>query len=559
MRVIPRPNACLSQLKFMFQATDNDAPQLKLDIKRAYRGKPISLDQTRSSTRPNPVRETFKDVSAGKLIVSTWRVFWRIQHIQGWNAALRVFPIVWMIIYSVRGFARYHSQEFERIAGHRASGMDMEEAVLTTQENDEYRRLGRWLCTKLHSLGPTFIKIGQTLSTRADLLPLPAMMELTVLQEAVPSFPTPIARRIIERELGGTTDELYASFDDVPIAAASLSQAYRAVLKDGRDVVVKVQRPDLPAVIAADIQILAAVADEVMQYPSLCRHTDWPGVVDEFARTIFEEIDYIREGRNADKFRHNFRNQDHIRIPRIIWRLTGRRVLTIEYVPGVRVTDVAALRAQGLDPNEITKIGANFYLKQLLEDGFFHADPHPGNLRIMPDGRIGIFDFGMVGRLTPELKQHMMNSLLHVIQRDYRSLIDDFVGMGFLSSEVDREALFNDLTPIIEARFAEGMTKVRFRKMLFDFSEVCWRHPFRLPSEFTYVMRALLTLEGLALTINPDFNFIDASLPFAHRLVLKNNQIIGNAILREVFTDGRFNPSAALNLFKAARRLSNLV
>ena len=407
--------------------------------------------------------------------------------------------------------------------------------------------------------GRTFIKIGQTLSTRADLLPLPAMLELSVLQESVKPFSSALAQKIIERELGAGVDELYASFEPEPIAAASLCQAYIAHLKDGRKVVVKVQRPNLPAVIAADVQVLGAVADEVMLYPSLCRHTDWPGVVEEFAKTIFEEIDYIREGRNADKFRHNFRNFDRICIPRIVWRLTGRRVLTIEYVPGARVTDTEALKARGIEPSEITKIGANFYLRQLLEDGFFHADPHPGNMRVMDDGRIGIFDFGMVGRLSPELKQHLIAAFVHVIQQDFRSLIDDFVGMGFLSPEVDRDALHGDLSPIIEARFAEGMTKVRFRKMLFDFSDVCWRYPFRLPSEFTFVMRALLTLEGVALTINPDFNFIDAAMPFAQRLLVKNNSVISNAILKEVFTDGRFNPHAAISLFKAAARLSHRV
>ena len=406
--------------------------------------------------------------------------------------------------------------------------------------------------------GPTFIKVGQTLSTRADLLPLPAMLELAVLQENVAAFPTDVARQTIARELGDTPENLFASFDAEPIAAASLSQAYLAVLKDGRDVVVKVQRPGLPQILAQDIQVLAAVADEVMLYPSLCRHTDWPGVVEEFARTIFEEIDYIREGRNADRFRHNFRNFDQICIPRIIWRLTGRRVLTIEYIAGARVTDSEAVAASGMTPDEITRIGANFYLRQLLEDGFFHADPHPGNMRIMPDGRIGIFDFGMVGRLSPELKQHLVNALVHVIQRDYRALIDDFVGMGFLKPEVDRDALYQDLSPIVDTRFADGMSKVRFRKMLFDFSDVCYRYPFRLPTEFTYVMRALLTLEGVALSINPQFNFIDAAMPYAQRLLLKNNGVIGNAILKEVFTDGRFNPHAAINLFKAAAKFSNI-
>ncbi len=505
----------------------------------------------------NHIKETFSDVTRTKLIFSCWIVFNRIERLQGFKAALRVFPIIWTIIRAVKGFSEYHAEEYERISQERLNGRDLEEAVLTSQQYDRYKELGRWLCQNLHNLGPTFIKIGQTLSTRADLLPLPAMLELAQLQEAVQAFPTSVAKETIRKELGKGPDELYASFNDVPLAAASLSQAYLATLKDGRQVVVKVQRPELPKILAHDVQVLGAVADEVMKYPSLCRHTDWPAVVKEFTRTVFEEIDYIKEGRNADRFRHNFRNFDDIYIPRIIWRLTGRRVLTIEYVPGANVTDVETLDALGIQREEITRAGANFYLSQLLEDGFFHADPHPGNIRIMSDGRIGIFDFGMVGRLSPELKQHLINALLHTMKRDYTALIDDFVNMGFLAPSVDREALYLDLTPVIEARFKEGMTKVKFRKMLFDFSDVCFRHPFKLPSEFTFVMRALLTLEGVALTIYPDFNFIDAALPFAQRLVMKNNGAIRQALFKEVFSDGRFNANKAIEMFKVAASLGN--
>ena len=539
----------------MYAPADNEVGRLTLVAKRTPVGHPRALN-----TKPNlpfdPIKETFRDVSFTKLIASWYRVFMRIYKLQGFKAALRVFPIVFVIIKSVYGFARYHAAEYAKSSAI-PEGQDSEEAALTNAEYEEYRLLGRWLCTKLHDLGPTFIKIGQTLSTRADLLPLPAMLELAMLQEQVGQFPTELAREIIARELGGEPEKLYASFDSTPIAAASLSQAYRAVLHDGRDVVVKVQRPNLPLLIAHDVQILAAVADEVMTYPSLCRHTDWPGIVEEFGKTIFEEIDYIREGRNADVFRHNFRNFDKICIPRIVWRLTGRRVLTIEYIAGSRVTDLQALKEQGIDPAEVTRIGANFYLRQLLEDGFFHADPHPGNMRVMADGRVGIFDFGMVGRISNELKQHLVNAFMHVIQQDYKLLIDDFIGMGFLDASVDRESLYADLAPVIEARFAEGMTKVRFRKMLFDFSDVVYKYPFRLPTEFTFVMRALLTLEGVALQINPDFNFIDAALPFAHRIVLKNNGVLGQALFKEVFQEGRFNPQAALNLFKAAARLTS--
>lgn len=504
----------------------------------------------------NPIRETFRDVTVKRLIGSTWKVFRRIRALQGTKEALRVFPVVWIIIKAVKGFSKFHAQEFERMRRARGGSEDAEERALSSEEFEEYRILGAWLCERLHELGPTFIKIGQTLSTRADLVPLPAMLELAKLQESVAPFDLELAREIIHRELGSYPEDLYQEFIPTPIAAASLAQAYQAVLKDGRDVVVKVQRPDLGQILARDVQVLGAIADEVMQYPSLCRHTDWPGVVEEFAKTTFEEIDYIREGRNADVFRRNFRNFERVHIPRIVWRLTGRRVLTIEFVGGYRITDVETLDSMGISREDVTRIGATFYLRQLLEDGFFHADPHPGNMRVMPDGRIGVFDFGMVGRLDPELKQHLVNALIHTTQQDYRALVDDFVGMGFLKPDVDREALCADLAPIIDMRFAEGMTKVRFRQMLFDFSDVCYRYPFRLPSEFTYVMRALLTLEGVALTINPKFNFIDAAMPFAHKILMKNNRIIRNALIKEVFTDGRFNRNAAIKLFRTAASIT---
>lgn len=509
----------------------------------------------KEKTKTNPITETFRDITPSRLIKSSWTVFLRIRNLQGTKAALRVFPIVWIIIKVVRGLSKFHAQEYERNKVSNVAS-DAEEQAMTNEEYDEYRELGRWLTRKLHDLGPTFIKIGQTLSTRADLMPLPAMLELSKLQENVDKFELEIAREIINRELGAYPEDLYEEFNPQPIAAASLAQAYKAKLKDGRDVVVKVQRPGLSHIIAQDIQILGAVADEVMNYPKLCRHTNWPDVNEEFARTIFEEIDYIREGRNADTFRRNFRDFEQIYIPRIIWRLTGRRVLTIEYVSGVRVDDVEAIDGMGLLREDITRLGAKFYLRQLLEDGFFHADPHPGNLRVMEDGRIGVFDFGMVGHLSPDLKMHLINALIHVTQRDYRSLVDDFIGMRFLPEDVDREKLCADLTPILDTRFSEGMSTVRFRKMLFDFSDVVYQYPFQLPSEFTYVMRALLTLEGVALSINPRFNFIDAALPFAHKLLLKNNKVIRQALLKEVFTDGKFNKNAAVKLIKSAASLT---
>lgn len=512
----------------------------------------------------DPIKETFRDVTVFKLIASCWRVFWRMYHRQGLEGAFRVIPIAWTIIFAVRGFARYHQAEFEKMTRESELGEDMsppaddnEQHAMSAKEYEEYRELGRWLRTRLFNLGPTFIKIGQTMSTRADLVPLPTMLELSTLQEEVEATPYELARATIIRDLGSPPEDLFAQFDPEPIAAASLSQAYRAVLHDGRDVVLKVQRPNLTQIITRDVETLGAVADEVMRYPSMCRHTDWPSIIQEFAKTIFEEIDYIREGRNADTFRHNFRGNERIFIPRIVWKMTGRRVLTIEYVPGARITDLPALDAMDVDRTELTGVGVNFYLKQLLEDGFFHADPHPGNMRIMPDGRVGIFDFGMVGRVAPHLKQAMANAFMHVVKREYRSIVDDFVEMGFLDPGADREALCEELTPILEARFNEGITRVRFRKVLFDFSDVVYRYPFKLPSDFTYIMRALLTLEGVAITINPEFNFVDAAFPFAQKLLWKEGgSSFRQAIIKEVFTEGRFNAQAAFNLMKTAYKLT---
>ena len=511
-----------------------------------------------SARNLSPVQTAFADVSVWKLLLSTWRIFWQVYTLQGWNGAVRVFPIVWTIIHSVRGFSRFHQQEFERIKLGRLKGIDPEEIIVNPAEQEEYRQLGQWLCNSLHELGPTFIKIGQTLSTRADLLPLSAMLELAKLQEGVAPFPSAEAVKTIETDLGGSIEQLFSQFDYEPIAAASLAQAHKATLSDGRAVIVKVQRPNLFKLITADIQVLEAVSTELMLYPSLCRHTDWRGVVKEFKRTIFEEVDYIQEGKNADRFRQNFRNFTSIHVPRIVWRLTGRRVLTIEYVDGIRVDDLKSMKALGIRHENITAIGAHFYLKQLLEDGFFHADPHPGNLRIMPDGRVGVFDFGMVGQLSPEIKKHTISAFLNVIQRKYRGLIDDFVAMGFLDPSVNYDALCHDLSPILDQRFSEGMSRLRFRQILFDFSEICWRYPFRLPTEFTYVMRALLTLEGVALIINPSFNFVEEAFPYAQQLLLKNNGGLGPSLIKEVFSEGRFNKEAAMTLIKAATKFSPL-
>ena len=279
-----------------------------------------------------------------------------------------------------------------------------------------------WINRQLLKLGPTFIKIGQSVSTRADLLPLAYIKELSKLQDSVPPFPHDEAMRIIERELGKPVSELYAEIGSQPIAAASLGQVYRARLHSGETVAIKVQRPNLEGIINFDLAVLRGIARFMTRFPKLVRGIDWEGMVDEFAATIFEEMDYVQEGRNAETFRDHFSRWREIYVPVIYWSHVSPRVLTMEFIEGTKVLDVQTLTERGVNPPDVVKLIARTYLKQLLEDGFFHADPHPGNLRVMNDGRLAFFDFGMVGRITPQMQSLMIDAFFHIVERDVRGL-----------------------------------------------------------------------------------------------------------------------------------------
>src|SRR5690606_28058136 len=275
-----------------------------------------------------------------------------------------------------------------------------------------------WLKEKLIELGPTFIKIGQSMGTRPDLLPLPFVIALGELQDQVPPFDNEIAFARIEKELGLKINDIYKEFELEPVAAASLGQVYRARLHTGEEVAVKVQRPNLEATITGDLEILKKVANFVERFPQLNENADWSGMLREFNETIHEEMDYAAEGRNAERFSESFKNWQNVHVPKIYWNATTSRVLTMEYIHGTKVTDLERLEAQGISPAKVNRLLIRTYLKQLLEDGFFHADPHPGNLLVMAHGRLAFFDFGMVGRITPELQSKMIDAFFHVVGKE---------------------------------------------------------------------------------------------------------------------------------------------
>ena len=403
----------------------------------------------------------------------------------------------------------------------------------SAKKQERLQQQAVWLRESLIDLGPTFIKIGQALGTRADLLPLEYVKELAKLQDQVPAFPTAEAFAIIEAELGRNLQQAYKEIDAEPIAAASLGQVYRARLHTGQEVAVKVQRPNLQSTISFDVAILFRLVRLTNRFfPKANENADWEGMLREFHATIFEEMDYVREGRNADRFRYNFRTWRAIRVPKIYWTHTNTRVLTLDFIRGTKVVDLEGLRANRISPVKVNRMLIRTYLKQLLEDGFFHADPHPGNLLVMDSGHLAFFDFGMVGRITPNLQTQMIDAFFHVVGRDVKGLGQDIINLNFLKPGVDPETV----RPVVESLFTHYLNlklgEVNFKELTYDLAEVIYEYPFRLPSNFTYIMRALMTLEGIGVVTDPGFSFFETAKPFAKEFMLRRE---GKAFRKMIF------------------------
>jgi predicted unusual protein kinase regulating ubiquinone biosynthesis (AarF/ABC1/UbiB family) len=392
----------------------------------------------------------------------------------------------------------------------------------TASKEARLEQQARWLKEKLIALGPTFIKIGQSLGTRGDLLPLAYVKELSELQDQVPPFPTTDAYARIEAELGRPLQQAYAEIDAEPIAAASLGQVYRARMHTGEEVAIKVQRPNLREIVGRDIATLSRIVRLVYQFfPRANENADWEGMLGEFSETIREEMDYVLEGQNADRFRESFKTWRAIHVPRIHWSHSSRHVLTMEFIRGTKVTDIESLRARRISPVKVNRLLVKTYLKQLLEDGFFHADPHPGNLLVMDTGHLAFFDFGMTGRITPRLQSMMIDAFFHVVARDVHGLAQDLINLNFLKPGVDPEKV----RPVVEGLFEHYLNlklgEVNFKELTYDLAEVMYEYPFRLPANFTYIIRALMTLEGIGIVTDPGFSFFDTAKPYAKEFMLR--------------------------------------
>ena len=395
-----------------------------------------------------------------------------------------------------------------------------------TPERKAKRRRARaiWIRETLLHLGPTFIKVGQFFSTRADLFPSEYVEELSKLQDQVPAFGYEQVATIVQQELGKPIEQIYSYFDPTPLAAASLGQVHRAKLKSGEEVVVKVQRPGLVRLFTIDLEIGRGIAEFFQHHtPWGGAGRDWIGIYEECRRTLWEEVDYLNEGRNADTFRRNFRDMPQIAVPKVYWRYTSPRLLTLEYLPGIKISDYEALSAAGLDRKALARLGAEAYLRQLLKDGFFHADPHPGNIAVKPDGTLIFYDFGMMGRLRPGIKEKLADMLAAVVAKNADQVVALLVELGVLVPTADlapvRRSVQYLLDHFLDKPFSSKLDEISVAAISEDLYELAYEQPFRFPATFTFVLRALTTLEGLGKGLDPEFNFIEVAKPFAEELM----------------------------------------
>lgn len=406
----------------------------------------------------------------------------------------------------------------------------------------------------LTDLGPTFIKVGQALSTRPDLVRKDYLEELTQLQDQLPPFPSEQAFACIESELGRPIAEIFAQISPEPVAAASLGQVYKAQLHSGEWVAVKVQRPHLREQLSLDLYLIRWASTWLGPWLPLNLGSTLTAVVDEFGRKLFEEIDYLHEGRNCERFAEYFRDDPDVYVPRIFWAYSTRRVLTLEWIDGIKLTDVERIRAANLEVKQLVRIGVVAALKQLLEYGFFHADPHPGNLFALTDGRMAYIDFGMMDQLTEEMKEYLVDALVHLVDRDYNALIDDFIHLGFLQPDVGRQELIPALEKVLADVLTQEVVNFNFKTATDQFSDLMYRYPFQVPSHFALVIRSLVTQEGVALSLYPQFRIVGVAYPYvAKRLLTDESPRIRQRLLQVLIKDGKFRWNRLENLIQIAR------
>jgi predicted unusual protein kinase regulating ubiquinone biosynthesis (AarF/ABC1/UbiB family) len=501
----------------------------------------ITVVKLPSVGKPSTVSPALEETQKGKVLVTTntgETIYYNPQEISAHykKRPIQVFARIVKVLTSTITFAL-------------GLWWDSKRGVVV--KNDQRRAIQ--LRELLTNLGPAYIKIGQALSTRPDLVPPVYLEELTQLQDKLPPFPNEIAYRFIEEELGASPEEVYLELSREPIAAASLGQVYKGKLKTGEEVAVKVQRPDLRERITIDLYILRRLAGLAQRSIKRVR-SDLVGILDELGDRIFEEMDYIHEGENAERFFQLYGHMKDVYVPKIYWEYTNRRVLTMEWINGVKLTQTEELRALGINARYLIEVGVQCSLRQLLEHGFFHADPHPGNLLATVDGQLAYLDFGMMSEIKPQQRYGLLEAIVHLVNRDFDGLARDYVKLEFLTPDTD-------LTPIIPAfarvfgnALGASVAELNIKSITDDLSALMYEYPFRVPAYYALIIRSLVTLEGIAINIDPNFKVLSEAYPYVAKRLLTDSAPELRASLRDLlFKEGTFRWNRLENLLRNAR------
>lgn len=397
--------------------------------------------------------------------------------------------------------------------------LSLRQRFLGTGEKAERLSRGARVRRALEELGPAFIKFGQLLSTRSDILPRDIIHELEKLQDQVPPFDFELVQSAVEEELGAPLPALFSSFDPIPLAAASIGQVHAARLISGEDVVVKVRRPGITRVVQTDVEIMYDIAHLVERRTPWGKYYRIVKAVDEFSRTIKDELDYTAEGRNADRFRRMFAGDGRIKIPGVFWDLTTSRVLTMERVVGTKINEVDALWLKGIDPAAIARLIADLMFRQVLVEGFFHADPHPGNVLVDDAGRIILMDFGMVGELTPDMRDRFVAFVLGIVNRDADEVTGAILEMGDALERVNLTALRRDVARLQKHYGEIPLQDIDFGDALREVIALAYNHRIAIPPEYSLLAKSMITLESLAMTLDPRLSILDLAEPYTRELL----------------------------------------
>jgi len=426
-------------------------------------------------------------------------------------------------------------------------------------EPEQQRNRAQRIRLVLESLGATFIKFGQVLSTRSDLLPADIIEELSKLREHVPPFPAESAQDILRTELGASAEELFAEFDPEPLAAGSLGQVHRATHRDGTKLAVKIRRPDVVRQIERDLTLMFELANWIEKQIPEWIVFDPVGLVNHFARTIRRELNFSREGRTLDEFHRLFRNDATLYVPKVYWDLTTESVLTMEFIDGCCIDDLEGLQAAGISPADLAANGSRIFMKMAFELGIFHGDPHPGNIRIMPDGAIALLDYGMIGILDEEKREQLVDLFTAVVRQDVRTATEVIRESGQPFRPIDEPLLRIDVRDFVETYYGVSLERLNVGSMLSDFVSILSSHGIRCPGDMMLLIRAMVTLEGVGRSLDPDFNMAEQLVPFVEKIVREryNPRRIVNRLLSESKTFLRLAHNLPLNIGKTLEKLSN--